>query len=360
MMYDFFMALKIAVAGASGYAGGELLRLALSHPEFEIGALCASSSAGQALALHHPHLAPLAARVLQDTTVENLFDHDVIFLALPHGASGEITAALLEAGYQGLLVDCGADHRLVDPEDWRQYYGSEAAEPWTYGMPELIHAGEVCPQRQRQLLSQTRKIAVPGCNATAVTLALLPAIASGLIGATGLVATLAVGYSGAGKALKPHLSAAVALGNAQGYSLGGVHRHIPEMAQNLKVAGAGQVTLSFSPILVPMARGILANVTVPLADREVAHKVMHNYQACYGQEALIEILPAGTWPTTQAVAGSGLAHIGLAFDEKAGQLLIQCALDNLGKGTAAAAIQSANLALGLPELLGVPRCGGAP
>ena len=201
------MTFKVAVVGASGFAGGEILRLLLSHPGVEVGALTAAASAGDLLGVHHPHLFPLADRVLQPTEVSVLAGHDVIFLALPHGASGEITRELRQAGNQAILIDTGADHRLTDPQDWRDYYHSEAAEAWTYSMPELWHRGEATPaRRQRQALAKAREIAVPGCNVTAVTFALLPAVAQGLIDTSDIVANLAVGYSGAGKSLKPHLA----------------------------------------------------------------------------------------------------------------------------------------------------------
>ncbi|WP_311472644.1 Asd/ArgC dimerization domain-containing protein, partial [uncultured Actinomyces sp.] len=262
-----------AVAGATGYAGGEVIRLLAAHPGIEIGALTAGSSAGTVLGRHHPHLIALADRPIEPTDVERLAGHDIVVLALPHGASGEITAALearaTAAGRAApLLIDCGADHRLTDPAAWRAFYGTEYAGAWTYGMPELLHDGEREARAQRDLLAAAGRIAVPGCNVTAVTLAAQPGVAAELIDAGQVTAVLAVGYSGAGKALKPHLTAAEALGSAQPYAVGGVHRHIPEIVQNLEVAGArpGTVRLSFTPVLVPMSRGILATVTAPVTE----------------------------------------------------------------------------------------------
>ncbi|MDO4243713.1 MAG: N-acetyl-gamma-glutamyl-phosphate reductase [Actinomyces sp.] len=369
------MTWTIAVAGATGYAGGEVLRILLSHPDVEIGALTANSSAGTLLGAHHPHLPLLADRVVEPTDVEHLRGHDAVVLALPHGASGAVAAALEEAGAGGgsgpVLVDCGADHRLTSPRAWAEFYGGEHAGAWTYGMPELLHAGEDRAAAQRRDLAATDRIAVPGCNVTAVTLAAQPGVGAGLIDPARLTAVLAVGYSGAGKALKLHLSAAEALGSAQPYAVGGTHRHIPEIIQNLEAAGApqGGVGLSFTPVLVPMSRGILATVTAPVtravleADNPT-ETLRAPWVRAYGPpgagESAVHLLPEGTWPVSGAVAGSGLATVQVALDRGAGVATMVCAVDNLGKGTASAAVQSLNLALGLPETTGLTLQGVAP
>ncbi|QHO91189.1 N-acetyl-gamma-glutamyl-phosphate reductase [Actinomyces sp. 432] len=371
-MYGFRVTWTAAVAGATGYAGGEVLRLLAAHPDIEIGAVTANSSVGTSLGQHHPHLVTLADREVAPTDTAHLAGHDVVVLALPHGVSGAVTAALEEApGATPVLVDCGADHRLTDAAAWERFYGTDYAGAWTYGMPELLHAGESVASTQREHLAATRRIAVPGCNVTAVTLAAQPGIAAGLIDPGRLNAVLAVGYSGAGKALKPHLTASEALGSAQPYAVGGTHRHIPEIIQNLQVAGAapGSVRLSFTPVLVPMSRGILATVTAPVtaavtrSDRPDA-VLREAWERAYGPtgrgERLIHLLPEGVWPVTGAVAGSGLATVQVGYDAAAGVAVIICAIDNLGKGTASAAVQSLNLALGLPEVTGVVTEGVAP
>src|SRR6478609_7492671 len=287
------MTFTVAVAGASGYAGGEMLRVLLAHPEARIGTLTAHSNAGSLLGAHQPHLRSLADRVLQPTGVDALAGHDVVVLALPHGASGAIAAELEALGDGAVVVDLGADHRLVDAADWEAFYGSAHAGTWPYGLPELLHPGERTAQGQRSLLSGARRIAVPGCNVTAVSLGLQPGVAAGLIEPTDLVAVLANGYSGAGKSLKPHLLAGEALGNAQPYAVGGTHRHIPEIAQNLRSAGAADVTISFTPTLVPMARGILATATARLApgheDLSVAD-LRQAYEQAYVGEPFVELL----------------------------------------------------------------------
>ncbi|GAA4286855.1 N-acetyl-gamma-glutamyl-phosphate reductase [Georgenia daeguensis] len=349
---------SVAVAGASGYAGGEVLRLLLNHPDAEIGALTAHSSAGQRLGTHHPHLLPLADRVLEPTGVDALAGHDVVVLALPHGASGEIAAALDAAGSSALVLDCGADHRLTDAAAWEQFYGSEHAGSWPYGMPELILADEGA--RQREKLRDARRIAVPGCNVTAVTLGLQPGVATGLVDPADVVAVLAVGYSGAGKAARTHLLAAEGLGSLAPYAVGGTHRHIPEIEQNLRAAGAGTVRLSFTPVLAPVSRGILATVTAPLRADVTAATVRAAWEQYYGDEPFVRLLPEGQWPTTAMVTGANTALVQVAVDERAGRVVTVCAIDNLVKGTAGAAVQSMNLALGLPEATGLTTVGVAP
>jgi len=345
--------IKAAVTGATGYAGGEVLRLLLQHPEIEIGALTAASTAGTRFGQHQPHLVPLADRVVAETTPETLAGHDVVFLALPHGASGEVAAQLPE---DVLVIDCGADHRLESAADWADYYGGEHAGTWPYGLPELITGDG----RQRDALPGARRIAVPGCNVTAVTLGLQPAVAAGIVEPTDLVAVLANGFSGAGKALKPHLLAAEGLGSASPYGVGGTHRHIPEIAQNLRHAGADDVTISFTPTLVPMARGILATATARLAEGVDATAARAVYEKAYGDEPFIQLLPEGQWPTTAATLGANVAHVQVAVDERANRLVTVTAIDNLVKGTAGGAIQSMNLALGLPETTGLTTIGVAP
>lgn len=343
------MTIKVAVAGATGYAGGEVLRLLLGHPEVEIGALTAGANAGTPLLSHHQHLTPLADRTVEATTPEILAGHDVVFLALPHGHSAAVAAQL---GPDVLVVDAGADHRLSDPDQWRRFYGSEHAGTWPYGLPEL--------PGQREVLASARRIAVPGCYPTSVTLALLPALTGGLVSGHDVVAVAASGTSGAGRALKANLLGSEVMGSASAYGVGGVHRHVPEILQNFAVLGAPAPTLSFTPVLAPMARGILATVTAPLSPDVPVDVVRSTYTVAYGQEPFVTVLPEGLWPQTQSVLGSNAVHLQVTVDEAAGRLVAVAALDNLAKGTAGGAIQSMNLALGLPETLGLTTIGVAP
>ncbi|MDC4233000.1 N-acetyl-gamma-glutamyl-phosphate reductase [Actinomyces sp. B33] len=353
------MMLTAAVAGASGYAGGEALRILASHPSITVTTVTAGASAGARLSDLHPHIPSLGDLVIEETTPEALAGHDLVVLALPHGHSGAIGDALDRLDDTGVIADCAADHRLTNPEEWRRYYGGGHAGSWTYGMPELLHAGETRPLAQRRALSRTGRIAVPGCNVTAVTLAIQPAVAAGLVDASHLTATLAVGYSGAGRALKPHLLASQALGTMAPYGVGGTHRHIPEILQNLTTAGGADLALTFTPVLVPVSRGILATVVAPLVDGVDAQRIEEAYRV-YADEPLVDVLAAGSHPTTGPLTGTGRAAVSTSIDERAGTLTAIAAIDNLGKGTAAAAVQSANIALGLDEYAGVPMIGVAP
>jgi N-acetyl-gamma-glutamyl-phosphate reductase len=348
------MTIRAAVAGASGYAGGELLRLLLGHPEIEIGAVTAASNAGTPLGSHAPHLTPLADRVLEPTSVAVLTGHDLVFMALPHGASGPLAAELPP---DVVVVDCGADHRLVDPDAWREFYDSDHAGTWPYGLPELVHFDG---SRQRLALTGARRVAVPGCYPTAVTLALAPGFVAGLLAGDDVVVVAASGTSGAGRSLKPHLLASEIMGAMSPYGVGGVHRHTPEMEQNLAIAAGGPVTVSFTPTLAPMARGILATCTARLAPYADPDAVRDAWAKAYADEPFVHLLPEGTWPRTADTLGANTVHLQVTVDRRARRVVAVAAIDNLTKGTAGGAIQSANLATDLPEALGLPTVGVAP
>jgi N-acetyl-gamma-glutamyl-phosphate reductase len=325
-----------------------LLRLLLAHPQVQIGTLTAGGNAGSTLAAHHPNLVPLADRVLGDTTAEALAGHDVVFLALPHGHSAEIAAQL---GPDVLVVDCGADHRLTDPAAWDRWYGGAHAGTWPYGMPELPGA--------RDKLTGANRIAVPGCYPTAISLALAPALAASLV-EPDVVAVAVSGTSGAGRGLKPHLLGTEVMGSASAYGVGGVHRHTPEIAQNLSAVANAPVKVSFTPVLAPMPRGILATCSAPLTPGIDAAAARKTYQAAYADEPFIHLLPEGVWPATSATLGGNAVHLQVTVDADANRLVVVAAVDNLTKGTAGAAIQSMNLALGLPETTGLSTVGVAP
>jgi N-acetyl-gamma-glutamyl-phosphate reductase len=351
------MGITAAVAGASGYAGGELLRLLLQHPEIEIGALTAGGNAGTRLGEHQPHLLPLADRVLGPTTAEHLQGHDLVFLALPHGASAKI-AAELPAGT--IIVDCGADHRLISAEAWAEFYGGEHAGTWAYGLPELPRAEGA---RQREHLRGARRIAVPGCYPTASSLALAPGFAAGLLELEDVVVVAASGTSGAGRSAKVNMLGSEVMGSMSPYGVGGGHRHTPEIEQNLGLAAGlvgGPVRVSFTPTLAPMSRGILATCTARLKPGVSADAVRRAWQDTYADEAFVHVLPEGRWPRTADTLGANTALIQVAVDARVGRVIAVSAIDNLTKGTAGGAIQSANLALDLPETLGLPVAGVAP
>ncbi|MDO9454838.1 N-acetyl-gamma-glutamyl-phosphate reductase [Nocardioides sp.] len=347
---------RVGVAGASGYAGGEALRLLLGHPGVEIGALTAGSNAGEALGSLQPHLVPLADRILETTDAATLAGHDVVILALPHGQSAALAR---ELGDDVLVIDCGADFRLGDAAVWEQFYGGDHAGTWPYGLPELLHPDGT---RQRELLRDARRVAVPGCYPTVSTLTLAPALAAGLVDPD-VVVVAASGTSGAGKAAKPHLLGSETMGNASAYGVGGVHRHTPEIHQNLAPlasADGGTLRVSFTPLLVPMARGILATCSAPLREGVTADDAYAAYTKAYADEPFVHVLPPGQWPQTQSVLGSNAVHVQVTVDETAGRLVAVGAVDNLAKGTAGAAVQCLNLALGLDETLGLSTVGLAP
>ncbi|KIQ19691.1 N-acetyl-gamma-glutamyl-phosphate reductase [Rhodococcus sp. MEB064] len=342
---------KVAVAGASGYAGGEILRLLLAHPavvdgRMTIGALTAGGNAGSTLGRHHPHLVPLADRVLVDTTGEELAGHDVVFLGLPHGKSAEIAEQLPEST---LIIDCGADFRLTDASAWDRWYGGEYAGHWPYGMPEL-------PGARDALIGATR-IAVPGCYPTAASLAMAPAVAAGIVEPRVTVVAVS-GTSGAGKAPKPDLLGSEVMGSVRAYGIAGAHRHTPEIRQNLSAIAGTDVVVSFTPVLAPMPRGILATCTAPTT--VTAGDARAVYEKFCADEPFLHLLPEGLLPQTGSVVGSNAVHLQVSVDEDAGVLVVLAAIDNLTKGTAGAAVQSMNLALGLAETDGLSTVGTAP
>jgi N-acetyl-gamma-glutamyl-phosphate reductase len=347
-MFMHMRPITVAVAGASGYAGGELLRLLLSHPLVEIGAVTAGAHAGEPLGSVQPHLAPLRDRVLAETSAATLAGHDVVLLALPHGQSAALASGLSDAT---LVVDCGADFRLRDPAQWAAFYGGEHAGTWPYGLPEL--------PGQRDVLRGARRIAVPGCYPTVSSLALAPAVAAGLV-IPEVVVVAASGTSGAGRSTKPDLLGSEVMGGASAYGVGGVHRHTPEIVQNLAALTEREVHVSFTPMLVPMSRGILATCSAPITPGTTGTDVREAYLKAYDAEPFVHVLPEGEWPRTKAVHGSNACSLQVALDEHAGRLVAVGAIDNLTKGTAGGAIQSMNIALGLDETLGLTSVGVAP
>jgi N-acetyl-gamma-glutamyl-phosphate reductase len=343
--------ISVAVAGASGYAGGEILRLLLGHPGdsgggLRIGALTAAGNAGTALAEHHPHLVPLGDRLLEPTEAGVLADHDVVFLALPHGHSAALAA---ELGPRTVVIDCGADFRLTDAAAWQRFYGTEHSGSWPYGLPELPGA--------RERLRGATRIAVPGCYPTAALLALVPAAAAGLLEASVTVVAVS-GTSGAGRTAAIDLLASEVIGSARAYNIGGAHRHTPEIAQGLRAVTGRDFGVSFTPVLIPTARGILATCTAPTA--ATSSEIRAAYEKSYAAEPFVHLLPDGKLPRTGSVVGSNAAHVAVAVDADAGVLVALCAIDNLVKGTAGAAVQSMNLTLGIEETAGLSTVGLAP
>lgn len=333
------MGITAAVAGASGYAGGELLRLLAGHAEFDLVAATAHSQAGLPVAAVHPQLAGLDL-TLTVTDAATLSDADLVFLALPHGQSAAL-AAQLPPGVK--IVDLGADFRLADAGQWARYYGGTHAGTWTYGLPEL--------PGQRALIAAADRVANTGCYAATVILALAPLIAAEAVSPEDVVVVASSGTSGAGRSAKVNLLASEVLGDLSPYKVG-AHQHVPEIKQ-----ATGAATLSMTPVLAPMPRGILATVTtrpkVTADPREVL-------QAAYADEPFVHVLPEGSWPHTAATAGSNSCHLQATVDVDSGRIIVVSALDNLGKGAAGQAVQCANLMFGLPETAGLSVFGVAP
>ncbi|MEV4466622.1 N-acetyl-gamma-glutamyl-phosphate reductase [Micromonospora echinofusca] len=333
------MGIRVAVAGASGYAGGELIRLVAGHPEFELVAATAHSQAGHRLDVVHPQLAGLDM-ILGETDAATLADVDLVFLALPHGQSAALAAQLPP---EVRVVDLGADHRLADPYAWANYYGGTHAGPWTYGLPEL--------PGQRELIAGATRVANTGCYAAAIILALAPLVAAGAAAPADVVVVAASGTSGAGKAAKPHLLGSEVMGDLSPYRVG-THQHVPEIKQ-----ATGATGLSLTPVLAPMPRGILATVTAVPARGVDPRAVLAE---AYAEAPFVHVLPEGAWPHTAATLGSNSCHLQATVDVDSRRMIVLSALDNLGKGAAGQAVQNANLMCGLPEATGLSVWGIAP
>jgi N-acetyl-gamma-glutamyl-phosphate reductase len=347
--------MRVALAGASGYAGGELLRLIAGHPELEIAVLTADSSAGKTVCEVHPSLA--GHRELADLNFEpqhaiKQAECDLMFMAMPSGQSAPLATSVPG---EIKIVDLGPDFRLADSDAWARHYGGVHAGRWVTGLPELPGA--------RSLVAEAGRVAAPGCYSTAAILALAPLVAAGLVEASDVVVVAASGTSGAGRTLRADLLGSEVMGSVTAYQVAGTHRHTPEIVQALgEVAGeGGRVAVSFTPVLVPMPRGILATCTAKLtsgaAGTAALRDALLNF---YADEPFVCVLPEGRWPATGAVAGSNAVHVQAAADSGTGRAIVIAAIDNLGKGAAGQAIQNANLMLGLPETAGLTTMGVAP
>ena len=359
------MGIRVAVAGASGYAGGELLRLLAGHPDLEIAAVSAGSSAGKPITSVHPNLTGHPAfdgKNFTTTTAETLGDAELIFMALPHGESATLAAQLPGAR----IIDLSADFRLGDEAAWHQFYGDVGyAGRWAYGLPELPSPpGEMST---REKIKAARAVAAPGCYATTSILALAPLLSAGLVEPDDIVIVAASGTSGAGRSLRHDLLASEVMGSMSAYKVGGTHRHTPEIEQALSevLPEPGTVTLSFTPTLAPMPRGILATATARLTQavtgaQDATGVLRSAFAAAYGGGPFVHLLPEGQWPATAAVYGSNGAHVQVAADPHAGRAVVIATTDNLGKGAAGQAVQIANLMLGLPETAGLTTHGVAP
>ena len=343
------MGLTASVAGASGYAGGELLRLVLGHPGLDLGPVAAGSAAGRPVTDLHPQLPQLAGTTFAVTSPAVLGEADVVFLALPPGGSAAVVADLPP---DLPVVDLGADFRLADADGWATYYGGEHAGTWVYGLPEL-------PDARKQVAASTR-VANPGCYPTSVILGLAPLLAAGLVEPADVVVVASSGTSGAGRKSSASLQASEVMGSLSAYKVGGAHQHIPEMEQALATASGAAVTLSFTAVLAPMPRGILATSMARLTAGTTTELLRAALSAVYDGEPFVHVLADGAWPTTAATVGSNCVHLQVAADLHSGRAVVVSALDNLVKGAAGQALQNANLVLGLDETAGLPVSGLFP
>jgi len=335
--------MKIAVVGASGYAGGELLRLLAGHPKFEISYIAAGSNAGELITNLHPQLTNFTGRKFESTNVEMINKCQLAFIALPHGESAKLIS---QVDKNVKIVDLGADFRLQNPESWLKYYGGEHAGSWVYGLPELVDHKEI---------SKSAQVANPGCYATAIALSVAPAIS--IIDCEDIVVVAASGTTGAGRSAKVNLIGSEVMNNLTSYKFGGVHQHTPEIEELLSKIGKKNVKISFTPILAPMPRGILATVTAKLTTKTSTENARDLFSSYYKNSKFVTLLATGSMPMTSAVLGSNNAQIQVAIDEHVGRLVVSTAIDNLGKGAAGQAIQNANLMCDFAEDLGLQNLG---
>jgi N-acetyl-gamma-glutamyl-phosphate reductase len=332
--------MKIGVVGASGYAGGELLRLLAIHPQFSVTAITAHSNAGEEITSIHPQLRSYAGKKFSAFTPSDFAQCELIFLALPHGESAKIIAQLPTTAK---MVDLGADYRLEDPQAWAKYYGGDYAGAWTYGLADI--------EPFASLVKQSTKVANPGCYATSIALGAAPAF--GIADLTDVVVVAASGTTGAGRSAKINLIASEVAGSLSSYKFGGVHQHTPEIEQALSKISGTAAKISFTPILAPMPRGILSTITAKLT-KQISTKEVHALYAKYFADSqFVTVLPMGVMPKTAALSGSNHVQIQVAVDEHTSRLVVSVAIDNLGKGAAAQAIQNANLMCGLDEAAGL-------
>ena len=335
--------MKTGVVGASGYAGGELLRILSNHPTFTVEAVSAHSNAGELITSLHPQLTSMSGQRFSAFSPELFAACDLVFLALPHGESAAAVKAITAVAPSMKFVDIGADFRLEDPAAWATYYGGDHAGNWVYGLPEI--------KGQRSKIEKSEKIANPGCYATAVALALTPLAQFAHL--NDVVVVAASGTSGAGRSAKSNLLASAIMGSMSSYKFGGVHQHTPEIEQCVSQATGKEVRISFTPMLAPMVRGILATITAKLTSAMTTEQAHQLYSKHYANEFFVDLLPAGQMPKTSAVTGSNKVQIQVAVDQHSNRLVVSVAIDNLGKGAAGQAIQNANLICGLSEISGL-------
>ena len=336
--------MKTAVIGASGYAGGELLRLLATHPHLLVTQVSAHSNAGELITSVHPHLTTYQNQKFVAIEEVNFDQVDVVFIALPHGQSASVVKNIPS---HTKVIDLGADFRLSDSAQWDKYYDGEHAGVWTYGLPEI--------PGQREKISKSVQVSNPGCYATSIITGLLPAL--DFIDVSDVVVVAASGTTGAGRSAKINLIASEVMGSLTSYKFGGIHQHTPEVEQELSNVSGKDVKISFTPILAPMPRGILSTISARLNTNISTEQVNALYAKFYEADYFVDVLQVGQLPKTGSLTGSNKIQVQVAVDEHVQRLVISVALDNLGKGAASQAIQNANLMCGFHEGAGLSTDG---
>ena len=336
--------MKTAVIGASGYAGGELLRLLATHPHLLVTQVSAHSNAGELITSVHPHLTTYQNQKFVAIEEVNFDQVDVVFIALPHGQSASVVKNIPS---HTKVIDLGADFRLSDSAQWDKYYDGEHAGVWTYGLPEI--------PGQRGKISKSVQVSNPGCYATSIITGLLPAL--DFIDVSDVVVVAASGTTGAGRSAKINLIASEVMGSLTSYKFGGVHQHTPEVEQELSNVSGKDVKISFTPILAPMPRGILTTISARSNTNISTEQVNALYAKFYEADYFVDVLQVGQLPKTGSLTGSNKIQVQVAVDEHVQRLVISVALDNLGKGAASQAIQNANLMCGFHEGAGLSTDG---
>ena len=336
--------MKTVVIGASGYAGGELLRLLATHPHLLVTQVSAHSNAGELITSVHPHLTTYQNQKFVAIEEVNFDQVDVVFIALPHGQSASVVKNIPS---HTKVIDLGADFRLSDSAQWDKYYDGEHAGVWTYGLPEI--------PGQREKISKSVQVSNPGCYATSIITGLLPAL--DFIDVSDVVVVAASGTTGAGRSAKINLIASEVMGSLTSYKFGGVHQHTPEVEQELSNVSGKDVKISFTPILAPMPRGILSTISARLNTNISTEQVNALYAKFYEADYFVDVLQVGQLPKTGSLTGSNKIQVQVAVDEHVQRLVISVALDNLGKGAASQAIQNANLMCGFHEGAGLSTDG---
>jgi N-acetyl-gamma-glutamyl-phosphate reductase len=340
---------KVAVIGASGYSGEELVRLLLNHPHAELVAVTSRPNAGQTLAQVFPKFAshPKSKTLRFSEPKAGLLakQADVVFLALPHGVAAEYAVPLLDAGCG--VIDLSADFRLKSAESYKEFYAHDHPAPdllpkAVYGLPEIY----------REQIKKASLVASPGCYPTSILLPVIPLLKAGLVKSTGIIADSLSGVSGAGRKVEADYLFCECHESVRPYAVP-KHRHLSEIEEQLSLAAGSNVTLQFTPHLIPVNRGILTTLYLEPAGKLTGEKVSAGYAAAYGQEPFVRLLAGNLLPDTKNVTGTNVIEIAWRLDPRTGRLIVMSAEDNLVKGASGQAVQSLNLLCGFPETAGL-------